>query len=222
MRFHFRKNLYHTFLFFRKCIYKAASFCCTWLPARRHLERRKTEGTGSWINPYLKYSRNVIEEVLKQRGIDYRSFRPTLIDTNQPDQIFGEADDVDQVLPQLERGLNFLEICTDRPDYFANWKDYMEREYGLMIRVVPKSHGISLYGNVILDFERPELRQEGFAEKYISRMSGEVIYLPFQKREWKAEYRDQLPENDSELDGDFLDIKVPIGYNMLTVRVKRS
>ncbi|MCC8150811.1 MAG: hypothetical protein LIO96_05005 [Lachnospiraceae bacterium] len=163
---------------------------------------------------------------MKQKGMEYRSFRPILIDTDQPEQVFGEADDVDQVLPQLERGLNFLEICTNRPDYFADWKDYMEREYGLLVRVLPKSRDITLYGNMILDFERSDSGAGSFTEKLCFGMPGEVIYLPFQKREWRAEAAGQLPEtlpeNASEMGGEFLDIKVPIGYNMLAVRAKRS
>ncbi|MCD8149168.1 MAG: hypothetical protein LUE92_06335 [Clostridiales bacterium] len=201
------------------------SFCRTRIRALSFCdcpEARAIEEKSPWTNPYLQYSRGAIEEVLKQKGMDYQNFRPILIDTDQPDQVFGEADDVDRVLPQLERGLNFLEICTDRPDYFADWKEYMEREYGLLVRVLPKAFDITLYGNMILDFERSGPGAESFAEKLIFRMNDEIIYLPFQKREWHAEAAESLPENASEMDGDFLDIKVPIGYNMLAVRAKRS
>lgn len=152
-----------------------------------------------WVNPYLAYSRAVIETVLEMRGLDYRRFRPILIDTDCPGQVFGEEDDVDQVLAQLEDGLNFLEICTDRPDYFTDWKDYMEAEYGLIVRIVPKSRDMPLYGNMVLDFERN-------GEADVFRFPEDVIYLPFQKRKWEE---------------DCLDIKVPIGYNMLTVRAER-
>ncbi|MCD8366232.1 MAG: hypothetical protein LUC83_10610 [Clostridiales bacterium] len=222
MHFHFRKRLNIVVLFFRKCVFKALSFCRALISAQDCPDGGTAEEGIPWTNPYLRYSRSVIEEILKQKGMDYRAFRPILIDTDQPDQVFGEEDDVDQVLPQLERGLNFLEICTDRPDYFADWKDEMERDYGLLVRVVPKSHDVPLYGNTILDFERSATGHGGFAEELFFRMTDEVIYLPFQKREWKAGAAGQLPENAFEMDVDCLDINVPIGYNMLAVRVKRS
>lgn len=223
MQFCLRKSLHAVISFFRKCFYRIGSFCRALflsLPARDRPDNQTAKEKVPWTNPYLQYSRSVIEEVLRQKGTDYRSFRPILIDTDRPDQVFGEADDVDQVLPQLEQGLNFLEICTDRPDYFSDWKDYMEREYGLLVRVVPKSHDMPLYGNVILDFERCGSGRGGFAEELFSGMADGVIYLPFQKREWKADDRVQLSENALEMGRDCLDIKVPIGYNMLAVRVK--
>ena len=62
------------------------------------------------------------EEVLESKAAEkhdlleaYREFRPMILDTDSPEQVFGEEDDVDQILEQLYPGLNFLEICTDRP-----------------------------------------------------------------------------------------------------------
>ena len=43
-----------------------------------------------------------------------------ILDTDSPEQVFGEEDDVDQILEQLYPGLNFLEICTDRPQYLRH------------------------------------------------------------------------------------------------------
>ncbi|MCD8218588.1 MAG: hypothetical protein LUD01_11265, partial [Clostridiales bacterium] len=202
MRFQFSKTPKTVFSIFRKWFFRLVSFCRVRIPvlsSRDCPETRTIEEKPPWTNPYLQYSRGVIEEVLKQKGMDYRSFRPILIDTDQPDQVFGEADDVDQVLPQLESGLNFLEICTDRPDYFADWKNYMEREYGLLVRVLPKSGDITLYGNMILNFERSGSGAGSFAEKLFFGMNDEIIYLPFQKREWHAEAAESLPENASEM-----------------------
>ena len=60
-----------------------------------------------------------------------------ILDTDSPEQVFGEEDDVDQILEQLYPGLNFLEICTDRPQYFAAFADRMEHECGLIVRILP-------------------------------------------------------------------------------------
>ncbi|MCD7981556.1 MAG: hypothetical protein LUF32_04445 [Clostridiales bacterium] len=178
-----------------------------------------------WENPYIPYSRAVIEQILTQRNLDYRAFRPTVIDTDSPDQIFGEEDDVDQVLAQLEQGLNFLEICTGRPDHFSDWKNHMEEEYGLIVRIVGKSWEYPLYGNMVLDFERHQpMRLSCFAEN--------VIYLPFQKVKWIAGAGGNPAENksvagaemeresDDKSEADFLDINVPIGYNRIIVKVE--
>lgn len=188
-----------------------------------------------WENTFLEYSRQVIEQILRQKALDYRSFRPVLIDTDLPDQHFGEEDDVDQVLFQMEKGLNFLEICTDRPEHFENWKAHMEDEYGLIVRLVPKNREEPLYGNMVLDFERN-------SPMHMENFSKEVIYLPFQKRRWEIlhpEEKEPVPvtgheretggkmspetaENKEKPEQDYLDINVPIGYNMLAVMVKKN
>lgn len=206
------------------------------LPAAGTEEQREPEdGANLWENPFLSYSRIIIEEILCLKHLDYRSFRPVLIDTDTPDQHFGEEDDVDLVLPQIERGLNFLEICTDRPEHFEDWKNRMEDEYGLIVRMIPKTVEEPLYGNMVLDFERNgKMRMEQFAR--------DVIYLPFQKRRWEIRPAEEMEEDfteDTEKCGmgeraqetaenkekpgqDYLDINVPIGYNMLAVRVKKN
>lgn len=61
-----------------------------------------------WENPYLEESRSLIEQILTQKNLDYRRFRPIILDTDCPNRNFGEPDDVDLVLEQLEEGLNFL------------------------------------------------------------------------------------------------------------------
>lgn len=167
----------------------------------------------SWINPWLMYSRQVIEQLLLQKGLDYRSFRPILIDTDLPDQIFGEEDDVDQVLSQLEEGLNSLEIRTDRPEHFQERKEYLEEEYGLITRILPKASGEMPHGNMVLDFERMTPVQ-------IQNYPDSMIYLPFQKIPWEEmPGGNDFPEKS---DDTCLDIKVPIGYNRLIVRVSKN
>lgn len=163
-----------------------------------------------WINPYISRSRNVIEQILEKKGLEYRSFRPVILDTDCPDQRFGEDDDVDQVLEQLTEGLNFLEICTDRPEHFADRKQWLEREYGLMVRLLPKNGEERKYGNMVLDFERKgPMRMEQFDR--------DVSYVSFYKRRWKPE----IPKNPGFSRGENLDIEVPIGYNMMIVKLDK-
>lgn len=210
---------------------------------RMRTESRKEEPE-EYSNPYISCSRQVIEQILRQKGLDYRRFRPIVIDTDTPNRIFGEEDDVDQVLSQIGEGLNFLEICTDRPEHFSEWKEYMEEEYGLIVRVVPKQGEDRLYGNMVLDFERHQ-------PMWMDRFPKETLYLPFQKIPWHpvpAEEKsaesmakegdrnipdhkteksagnmpEKTAENKESLQEEYLDIKVPIGYNMLIVKVKKD
>jgi len=229
-----------TFLFFRHRFFLIQKMIAAWYLFRAKCFRTDETADMSlpeaellWENPFLPYARMVIEQILKQKKLDYRDFRPILIDTDCPNQVFGEADDVDQVLAQLEQGLNFLEICTDRPDYFSEWKNRMEEEYGLIVRLVGKSWESQLYGNVVLDFER-------YQPMRISCFDKHVIYLPFQKRKWDAKtscesdeeeefiwtkntrktarVSDEKPGGKSETE--VLDINVPIGYNRIIVEVE--
>ena len=164
----------------------------------------KTAQEEEWTNPYLAESRNFIEQILHQKGLDYRRFCPVVLDTDCPEQNFGEEDDVDQVLEQLAEGLNFLEICTERPEYFEGLKRRMAKEYGLMVRILPKDGEEKKNGNMVLDFER-------YGDMHIRAFPREVLYLPFYKRRWIEKKQEMTAEEN-------LDIKVPIGYNMLTVR----
>ena len=152
----------------------------------------------------MSESRNFIEQILHQKGLDYRRFCPVVLDTDCPDQVFGETDDVDLVLDQLIDGLNFLEICTDRPEYFEAFGQYLEEEYGLMVRILPKNGEEKKHGNMVLDFER-------YGDMKISYFSRDVLYLPFYKRKWIEKKQELMSEEN-------LDIKVPIGYNMMIVK----
>ena len=61
---------------------------------RRRKEKGNESGCGKeaeapWENPFLAYSRQVMEAVLRRKGMDYRAFRPIVIDTDMPGQHFG-------------------------------------------------------------------------------------------------------------------------------------
>lgn len=174
-------------------------------------ERGENTKEEEWQNPYLDDSRTFIEQILAQKGLDYRRFRPVLLDTDCPGQQFGEADDVDLVLEQLLDGLNFLEICTDRPEHFEELRNVMEREYGLLIRILPKQCSEKRHGNMVLDFERR-------GTLWIDSFSQDVLYLPFYKRRWRG----KMAENGADTGESELDIEVPIGYNMMIVKKSES
>ena len=181
------------------------------ITGRRETEKEKDTKPEEWINPYISESRNIIEQILHQKGLDFRRFRPVLLDTDCPGQQFGEADDVDRILDQLEDGLNFLEICTDRPEYFAGRKNRLEQEYGLMVRILSRNGREKRYGNMVLDLERHQPMR-------IREYDQDVIYLPFYKRKWKP-----VKAENSEFSGEEnLDIEVPIGYNMMIVKVDKK
>ena len=181
------------------------------ITGRRDTEKEKDTKPEEWINPYISESRNIIEQILHQKGLDFRRFRPVLLDTDCPGQQFGEADDVDRILDQLEDGLNFLEICTDRPEYFAGRKNRLEQEYGLMVRILSRNGREKRYGNMVLDLERHQPMR-------IREYDQDVIYLPFYKRKWKP-----VKAENSEFSGEEnLDIEVPIGYNMMIVKVDKK
>lgn len=132
----------------------------------RQKRRKKKDGIESaakepemWVeNPYLPQFRNIMEQVLKKRGISYRDFAPVCIDEEKPELLLMEEDIV-TVLHELERDLNALTILTERPDFFSSYAARMEEEYGLMVSVREKRHAgaespFLFPGNVILDFER--------------------------------------------------------------------
>ena len=157
-----------------------------------------------------------------------------ILDTDSPEQVFGEEDDVDQILEQLYPGLNFLEICTDRPQYFAACADRMEHECGLIVRILPLAEMHQSRAGMVLDLQR-------YGELHVREFRRDVIYLPFYKRRWR-EYREvesqeacvcnkrcalrqknsSLPENTGEIPKRNLDIEVPIGYNVVIVKVGKT
>lgn len=156
-------------------------------------------------NPWIDATRQVVEQILMKKGKDYRTFCPIVIDTDRPDQVFAETDDVDRILEQLYPGLNFLEIATDRPEHFFEMTEWLAEEYGLLARILPISELGQSHADTVLDLER-----EG--ELYMQKFSRNVLYLPFYKRRWR-EYQKT---------GQNLDIEVPIGYNVVIVKVDKN
>ena len=164
----------------------------------------------------------------------YRGFRPMILDTDCPDQVFGEEDDVDQILDQLYPGLNFLEICTDRPEHFAAFSDWLEHEYGLIVRMLPLAEMHQSRAGIVLDLQRP-------GDLHIRKFPRDVIYLPFYKRRWRevreTEHTEDaagddmavpqsknavFSQNTEDTGAQNLDIEVPIGYNVVIVKVGKT
>ena len=203
--------------------------CRIWKRRRNEQEEPNDPEPETIDNPWIFATRSIMEQILWQkrdvireekeelggrltRKQLYRDFKPLIIDTDTPDQVFGEDDDVDQILRQLSPGLNFLEICTNRPEYFVSFTVWLEMEYGLMTRIFPPDAMRQSHANVVLDLERS-------GSMYINSFMPSVLYLPFYKRRWKihetaAQTGEQKPQN--------LDIEVPIGYNVLIVKVDKT
>ena len=199
--------------------------CHIWKKQRHVQEEPNAPEPETIENPWIFATRSIIEQILWQkrdvireekeelggrltRKQLYRDFKPLIIDTDTPDQVFGEDDDVDQILRQLSPGLNFLEICTNRPEYFVSFTVWLEMEYGLMTRIFPPDAMRQSHANVVLDMERRGVM-------YTDRLMPNVLYVPFYKHRWKLhETEEQEMQN--------LDIEVPIGYNVLIVKVDKT
>lgn len=180
-------------------------------------------------NSWIFATRSIIEQILRQkqdvirekkeelcgsltRKQLYRDFKPLIIDTDMPEQVFGEDDDVDQILQQLSPGLNFLEICTNRPEYFVPFTVWLEMEYGLMTRIFSPDVMWQSHANAVLDLERR-------GSMYTDRLKPNVLYIPFYKRRWKI-HEDAVQTKEQKAQN--LDIEVPIGYNVLIVKVDKT
>ena len=199
--------------------------CHIWKKRRNVQEEPNAPEPETIENPWIFATRSIIEQILWQkrdvireekeelggrltRKQLYRDFKPLIIDTDMPDQVFGEDDDVDQILRQLSPGLNFLEICTNRPEYFVSFTVWLEMEYGLMTRIFTPDAMRQSHANMVLDMERRGVM-------YTDRLMPNVLYVPFYKRQWKPhETEEQRMQN--------LDIEVPIGYNVLIVKVDKT
>ena len=185
-------------------------------------------------NPWIDAAREIVEQILKQKGQTYRTFRPLIIDTDTPDQIFGEEDDVDRILRQLYPGLNFLELCTDRPEYFAEMTEWLAAEYGLLTQILPLKEMRRSQAGMVLDLQRQ-------GELHIQKFAKNVIYVPFYKRRWRecqkteqeksqeeqkiqkmTAMSEKMPENTGLVTEQNLDIEVPIGYNVVIVKVDKT
>ena len=185
-------------------------------------------------NLWIDDTREIIEQILKQKGQTYQTFRPLIIDTDTPDQVFGEEDDVDRILRQIYPGLNFLELCTDRPEHFFQMTEWLAAEYGLLVRVLPLEEMRESRAGMVLDLQRQ-------GELHIQKFARDVIYVPFYKRRWRecpgtrdSEFQngqmkqkmtaisEKRRENTDLIQGQNLDIEVPIGYNVVIVKVDKT
>ena len=152
-------------------------------------------------NPYLSQIREIMEQILAYKDISYGEFFPIIIDGSDSGKTVEAA-------RALGKDLNHLVILTEVPAYFMELAEIMYEEHGLIVEIIPKINtiaqlnvGQNFQGNVILDFEQPKENDNMY-------MSGEIIYIPLFKKEWKAE----------EEAGN-LDIAVPIGYNTVIVSI---
>ena len=167
--------------------------------------RRKKEAEGFVEevmegNPFLPRLRGILEEVLALYQMDYRTFCPLLLDTDTPPESMLDEDDVELVLEQISKDLNFLKVATTRPAYFEAYIERMYEDTGLVVQVTPKGQA-SLSGvNAVLDME-----WEGRCHR--EYMVEPILYLPIYKRPWiKMEFEQNL------------DISIPIGYNTVIVK----
>lgn len=212
--------------FFRKMW----TYLCRILKKRHNVQEQPNDPEPETTeNPWIFATRSIIEQILWQkqdvireekeelggrltRKQLYRDFKPLIIDTDTPDQVFGEDDDVDQILRQLSPGLNFLEICTNRSEYFVSFTVWLEMEYGLMTRIFPLDAMQESHANVVLDLERQGIM-------YTDRLMPKVLYVPFYKRRWKI-HETAVQTEEEKMQN--LDIEVPIGYNVLIVKVDKT
>ena len=154
-------------------------------------------------NPYLPYMREILENILRQRELEYKDLRLILIDTDTEPESFLDEDDVEIILEQFSSDLNFLTILTQRPAYFERYVETMYEENGLLVNLEAKESRRKFDANTVLDLE-----QKG--SLWNLELPEPFIYLPIYKKSWKiAEKSRETSEN--------LDIYVPIGYNTVIV-----
>ncbi len=160
------------------------------------------EETEEWKeNPYLPYIREILEQVLPKRGLDYGRMRLLIIDTDVDTGAIFWEDAVRSALEDLSPDLNYLTILTNRAAYFQEYVETMYEEHGLLVCLEEKCNPPGSSVNTVLDFER-----QGTIWKL--DLPEPSIYLPIYKKEWET------AEN--------LDIFVPIGYNTVTVKGIRA
>ena len=123
---------------------------------------------------------------------------------------------MDRLLNVLTDGLNYLEIRTDRPEHFRPFGERVYQESGLLVLICPKNQKNRTEGNLILDLER---HGKAEPEKY----PHSALYIPFQKKIWKA-WEEDLADSAGKVGqkGGNLDIAVPIGYNIVTVKIRKQ
>ncbi len=164
---------------------------------RQECYQEEQEKGGRRENPCLPYIRQILEEILRQRGLDYKSLRLLVIDTDTEPETFFDKEEEMEILKQLSPDLNFLMIMTERPAYFGEYVETMYEETGLPVQIESKGHQCPGCINLVLDLE-----QKG--DLYKLKLKEPYIYLPIYKKSW------EIAEN--------LDIYVPIGYNTVIVK----
>ena len=183
---------------------------------KKRSKSREQASDDSWENPYIDDFREILMQILEQRNRSFRDLKPTVIDTDCPEQSFLTEDDVDRLLNVLTDGLNYLEIRTDRPEHFRPFEERVYQENGLLVLICPKNQKNRTEGNLILDLER---HGKAEPEKY----PHSALYIPFQKKIWKA-WEEDLADSAGKVGqkGGNLDIAVPIGYNIVTVKIGKQ
>ncbi len=170
-------------------------------------------------NPYLPQIREIMEQILAQKGIPYGDFAPVLIDGSDSQITIKTA-------TALAEDLNHLTILTEIPAYFMELAEIMYEEQGLIVEIFSKKDTINTFtanqlqiGTVILDFEQPDETAQNYC-------FGKKIYIPIFKKSWEV-----LPASKhsvkgisgsmkaSQENGRNLDIAVPIGYNTVIVSI---
>lgn len=148
-------------------------------------------------NIFLPHIRNILEQVLEQRNLNYGKMKLILIDSDTEPESFLEEDKVEACLKELSKDLNYLQILTERPAYFQRYVETMYEETGLLVCVREKRYAEKYEGNTVLDFE-----QKGHMCDLKLQEPG--IYIPIYKKKWEI--------------GENLDILVPIGYNTVIAK----
>ena len=187
--------------------------------AGKKIKKRETASKASeasWENPYIDDFRQILLQVLEQRDRSFRDLKPVVIDTDCPDQSFLTADDTDRLLEVLAEGLNYLEIRTDRPEHFHGFVRRMYEESGLPVLLYPKAQRVKTEGNLILDLER---KGKPDPENY----PHSALYIPVQKKVWRGTVQTETKNaGKTGQESGNLDIAVPIGYNIVTVKISRQ
>ena len=162
----------------------------------------------TYENPFLVNFPPVFFGILEAKKLNPGRMELIVFD-EEPDSlhVFERADTKD-VLYQLGPDLNALTIYTERPEYFLNFVQKMDDEYGLIVTMCSKKQKKSgelmqtaSETALVLDFE-----WEGGSDA--AQAGIKCGYIPIHKKPWK------VAEN--------LDILVPFGYNTVIVKSKQA
>lgn len=169
----------------------------------------------SYSNVFLRDFRPVFLGILNEKKLQPAQVALEIIDEEPDGEGIFEPVGVREVLEQLAEDLNFLTIYTERPAYFFRFAEIMYEENGLIVNIFSKtglkqSSKSMVYGvckksddrcgivrTLILDFE-----WEG--DCHMQQMQYGKFYVPIHKKPWEK--------------GENLDIRVPIGYNIVIVK----